>query len=67
MRLKLRPQEVTEVARIQAKKIWSKILKSAIFELHIKKKLKTIVFQNQSQIIDFLLKNIIEIVNDKNK
>ena len=34
LRLKLRPREVAEVARFQAIKNWSKILKSAIFELH---------------------------------
>ena len=34
LRLKLRPREVAEVARVQAHKNWSKILKSAIFELH---------------------------------
>ena len=33
LRLKLRPREAAEVAKVQAKKIRSKILKSAIFEL----------------------------------
>ena len=34
LRLKLQPREAAEVARFQAKKNCSKILKSAIFELH---------------------------------
>ena len=33
LRLKLRPREVAEVVMVQTKKKWSKILKSAIFEL----------------------------------
>ena len=34
LRLKLQPREVAEVARVQEKKVRSKILKSSIFELH---------------------------------
>ena len=51
----MQPREIPEVAWVQAKKNFGpKYLKSAIFELHLKIQLKTIVIQTRGLRLHFL-------------